>query len=166
MADDRDPTRLDPAALACLERTRSAVLNVLVVVGAGIAVSGWTLGRLDGGALLWDPIASRRLAVVVLVALFLAGRVVLRVGAGRSALRDPSRRAARFARAHVASAVLGGLAVPVGFAYGWAIQPRLEAVSPFWVVALTGGFLALPRTHELADFDRPMADLASTGDGG
>ncbi len=34
-------TTLDPAALACLERTRSAVLNILVAVGCAIAASGF-----------------------------------------------------------------------------------------------------------------------------
>ena len=43
-------TDREPAAAACLERTRSAVLNVLVVVGAGIAASGWVLGRHDPDA--------------------------------------------------------------------------------------------------------------------
>ncbi len=149
---------LDPVAAACIDRTRSSVLNVLVVVGAGIAASGLVLGRLDRGAVLWDPITSWRIAVAVLVAIFLASRLLLRVGSGREALRDASGRAARFTRAHVVSAVVGGLAVPLGFAYGWAIQPKIEAVSPFWVVALATGFLALPRGQELDGFDDPMPD--------
>jgi len=153
-----DALFLEHTASICLERTRSTVLNVLVVVGAGISLSGWTLGRLDRGALLWDPVAAWRVAVAVLVSLFLASRLLLRVWAGRAALHDPSFRASRFARAHVASAIVGGLAVPLGFAYGWAIQPKIEAVSPFWVVALASGFLSLPRGPELAGFDDPMPD--------
>ena len=35
----------EPSAVLCLSRTRSAVLNVLVGVGAGIAASGWLIGR-------------------------------------------------------------------------------------------------------------------------
>jgi hypothetical protein len=154
---------LEPAASACLDRTRSAVLNVLVVVGAGIAVSGWVLGRHDRGAFVWDPVLARRISVVILLLLLVASQLVLRIGSGRSALRDPSRRAVRFVRAHLAAAIVGGLAVPLGFAYGWAIQPRLEAVAPFWVVALASGFLAIPRHHELADFDTPIPD-APTGE--
>ena len=45
----------------------------------------------------------------------------------------------------------------VGFAHGWLVDPRLEALAPFWVAALGLGFLALPRGHELDDFDEPMA---------
>ena len=29
-------------------------------------------------------------------------------------------------------------------------------ICPFWVVALATGFLALPRSHELAGFDEPI----------
>jgi hypothetical protein len=150
---------LEPAAAACLERARLAVLNVLVVVGAGIALSGWPLGRFDRGASLWDDATGRRVAYMALLLLLVASRLVIRIGASRSALADPSFRAVRFVRAHVASAVVGGLAVPIGFAYGWAVQPRLQAVSPFWVVALASGFLAMPREQELSGFDQPMPDV-------
>jgi hypothetical protein len=146
---------LEPAATACLERTRLAVLNVLVVVGAGIAISGWILGRLDRGALLWDEVHARRAAYVALILLLGASRLVIRIGSSRSRLRGPVQRASRFTGSHVTSAIVGGLAVPLGFAYGWAVQPRLEAVSPFWVVALATGFLAFPREHELIGFDQP-----------
>ncbi len=41
---------LDPASLRCLERTRSGVLNVLVAVGAIVALTGLLLrGRAAGG---------------------------------------------------------------------------------------------------------------------
>ena len=155
--DDARPG-LEPAAAGCLDRTRSAVLNVLVFVGAGIAVSGWALGRRDRGAFLWDPDMARRVSIVVLLSLLVASRLVLRLGSGRAALRDPDGRARRFYRSHVAAAVVGALAVPLGFFYGWAIKPRLEDISPYWVVALASGFLALPRAHELAGFDEPIPD--------
>ena len=138
-------THLEHPAARCLEKTRSTVLNVLVVVGAMIAVSGWVLGRMDRGAELWDPVVAWRVASLVLGGLFLASWMLVRVGSGRAALQDPSCRARKFTRAHIGAAVVGGLAVPLGFAYGWAIQPKIEAVSPFWVVALASGFLALPR---------------------
>jgi hypothetical protein len=134
------------------------VLNVLVFVGAGIAVSGVVLRRLDRGALLWDPVMARRVSIVVVLVLLVASRVVLRVGSSRAALRDPEGRARRFLRSHVASAVVGAVAIPLGFAYAWAIKPRLEDISPFWVVAFATGALAMPRSHELAGFDEPIPD--------
>ena len=153
---DDDRPGLEPAAESCLDRTRSAVLNVLVFVGAGIAVSGWALGRRDRGALLWDPDLARRVSIVVLLTLLVASRVAQRVGSGRAALRDPMQRARRFRRSHVLAALIGAVAVPLGFGYGWAIKPRLEDICPFWVVALATGFLALPRSHELTGFDDPI----------
>jgi hypothetical protein len=44
-------TEREPAALACLERTRRAVLNILMAVGGGIAISGLLLRRRDRSAL-------------------------------------------------------------------------------------------------------------------
>lgn len=146
----------DPAVAACLDRTRSAVLNVLVAVGAGIAASGLYLGRLDRGALLWPEQAAERVAHAALFTVIAAGFVALRVFGSRSALRDPGRRATRFYRAHVAGAAIGALAVPLGLAYGWAIRPRLDGVAPFWVAALALGLLAWPRAAELDDFEEPM----------
>lgn len=156
--DDEARGRLDPEAAECLDRTRSAVLNVLVAVGAGIAVSGWTLGRLDRGALLWDPLMARRVSIAVVLALLVTSRLVLRVGSSRTVLRKTSDRYRRFSRAHVLSALIGAAGVPLGFAYAWAVKPRLEDISPYWVVALAVGFLALPRSHELADLDAPLPD--------
>jgi hypothetical protein len=160
-----DETRaaLEPAAVTCLDRTRSGVLNVLIVVGAGIAVSGWILGRLDRGALLWDTIMARRVSIAVVFGLLVASRLILRAGSSRSALRDPETRARRFGRSHVVAAIVGALAVPLGFVYGWAVKPRLEDIGPFWVVALASGVLAVPRSHELAGFDEPIADCPAGG---
>ena len=146
----------DPSALSCVERTRSAVLNVMVVEGAAIALSGWVLGRLEQGALPVDRTQAWRVSIAGLFAILLSSRIVLRMAAGRSALRDPARRARRFFQAHVASASLGALAVPLGFAYGWGVEPSLQAIAPFWVVALGVGFLALPRLAELEGFDEPI----------
>jgi hypothetical protein len=143
----------EPAALACLERARSAVLNILVVDGIGIAASGLLLRWRDRGALFRASDGARRAMLGGLLALALASYLTRRVMTRRSALRDPAHRAARFFRAHVASAALGGLAVPLGLAYGWTVQPRLDAVAPFWVAAIALGFLALPRAAELDDLD-------------
>jgi hypothetical protein len=147
----------DPSAAACLERTRSAVLNVLVVVGAGIAASGWVLGHHDPDAVLpWGLVKTRRASMVALVALIALAYLILRVVAGREMLRDPARRASRFFKGRVAASSVAALAVPLGFAYGWLVDPRLEVIAFFWVTALGLGFLALPRGHELDDFDEPM----------
>lgn len=148
----------EPSAAECLDRSRSAVLNILVGVGAMIAASGWVLGHhAPEAGLPWSPAAARRAAFVALALVVTVAYTILRVVAGREALRDPGRRAARFYRGRVIAAGVAGLAVPLGFAYGWWVDPRLEAIAPFWVAALGLGFLALPRGHELDDFEEPMA---------
>jgi hypothetical protein len=147
---------LEPAAEACLEKTRAAVLNVMVLAGFGIAVSGLLLRWRDRGALWRASEGVRQGLLVALFVLLVASYAVRRVGTSRSALRDPGRRCRRFFRAHVLSAVLGALAVPAGLVYGWLIRPRLEAVAPFWLAGLAFGLLALPRTAELQDFDQPI----------
>ena len=81
------------------------------------------------------------MALVVLIAI---AYLILRIGSGRDALRDPATRARRFFRARVAAAGVGALAVPLGFVYGWFADGHLAAVAPFWVAALGLGFLALP----------------------
>jgi hypothetical protein len=142
------------ATLACLERTRSAVLNVLVIVGGGIAASGWILGRHDPDAALpWGTLQTRQLALGSLVGLVAASYATLRVIAGREALHDPKKRASRFFRGRVAASMIGAVAIPLGFAYGWYVDSHLQAIAPFWVAALALGLLAMPRGGELDDFD-------------
>ena len=155
---DRNGLGRDPETVDCLVRTRSAVLNVLLFVGAGIAVSGCGLGRHQPGAgpLLGLPV-TRQGALAGLLGLIALAYVILRVGSGRELLRDPARRAARFFRARVAVAIVGALAIPLGFAAGWVNDPRLEALAPFWIAALGLGFLAIPRGYELDDFAEPIA---------
>lgn len=152
----------DSARAACLERTRSAVLNVLIAVGVGILVSGLILGRRDRGALLWSERAEGRALHLVLFGLIAASVAVRRILSSRSALQKGDARAARFYRAHVLSAAVGALAIPLGFFYGWAIRPSLQAMAPFWVAGLALGVLALPRARELDDFDEPMPPPAET----
>jgi hypothetical protein len=147
---------LEPAALACLERTRSAVLNVLVGTGLGIAVSGFLLRQRDR----WPPIRAaepiRRALLGALLAAVVVSYAIRRTGAGRAALRDPATRCGRFFSAHLWSALAATVPIPLGLAYGWVWRPVLNEVAPFWVAALALGFLALPRASELADFDAPM----------
>jgi hypothetical protein len=156
---DLDPSLArDPSSTDCLDRTRSAVLNVLVVVGAMIAASGWVLGHHDPEpGLPWGVLETRRGLMIALGVLVALSYLILRVGAGRERLRDPARRGSRFFRGRVGSASVAALAVPLGFVHGWFLDPHLESLAPFWVAALGLGFLALPRGHELDDFDEPMS---------
>ena len=137
-------------AADCLDRTRSAVLNVLIVAGMGIAASGWLLRWRDRWALSRLPNSVGQGMLAGLLVLAVSSYVVRRAVSGRSALRD---KASRFYLGHVVAAVLASLAVPLGLAYGWFVRPRLDVVGPFWVVALTLGFLALPRAHILEGLD-------------
>jgi hypothetical protein len=153
-----EPTR-SATSTACLDRTRSAVLNVLVVVGAGIAASGWVLGHHDPDAALpWGLLKTRRASMIALGTLIALSYMILRIVAGREMLRDPERRSARFFKGRVAAASIAALAVPLGFAHGWFLDARLEALAPYWVAALGLGFLALPSGHELDDFDEPILE--------
>jgi hypothetical protein len=145
-----------PAEAACLERTRSAVLNVLVAVGCGIAVSGLLVRWRDRWALERSSEATGRALLLGLAALVVLSYATRRALAGRAALRDPVHRASRFYLGHVLSATVAALAVPLGLAYGWLVRPRLDAVGPFWVAALALGSLAFPRAAELEGFDEPM----------
>jgi hypothetical protein len=148
------PDGLEIANATCLDRTRSAVLNVLVVIGGGIAASGWILGRHDPAAALpWGTIKTRQIALGALVALVAASYATLRGVAGREALRDPIRRHSRFYRGRLAASIIGTLTIPLGFAYGWYVDARLQSLAPFWVAALALGFLALPRGSELEGFE-------------
>ena len=128
-----------PAWAACLERTRSAVLNVLVGVGATIAIGGWLLrGRAEARSAPASAMAPRVL-MAALIVLAVASYLVRRSARRLPLPTDPGRRQARFYRSHVLSAAIAALAAPLGIVYGWWIDPRLEAVIPFWVVAAGPG---------------------------
>ena len=158
---DRNGVGRDPVTVDCLVRTRSAVLNVLVFVGAGIAVSGWGLRRRQAGqAPPWgrDLPLTQREAIVALVGMIALAYMTLRVGSSRTYLRAPATRRERFLRSRVAAAIVAACAIPLGFVAGWNNDPRLEALAPFWIAALGLGFVAIPRGYELDDFAEPMAD--------
>jgi hypothetical protein len=140
---------------ACLERTRTAVLNVLMAASAGIAASALALRWRDRAAIWRGPEGIRQALLAVLLILVAASAWARRWGAARTRLRDPQLRAGRFFRAHLISAIIASMAVPLGLVYGWFFRPRLDAVSPFWVAAIALGFLALPRASGLADLDEP-----------
>jgi hypothetical protein len=141
-----------------LERTRSAVLNVLVGVGAAIALGGWLLrGRAEAGRPV-PPRGLHEVLMIALVALAASSYALRRLLARRAARLDPGRREPAFFRAHVLPAAIAALAAPLGIAYGWWVAPRLEAVIPFWVVPLALGFLAIPRAHEVDELERRSPD--------
>jgi hypothetical protein len=148
-------TPLAPADLKCLDRTRSAVVNVLVAVSAGIAATGLLLRWRDRGALFRAQGLARQVMLGALFVLVVASFLCRRILARRSSLRDPSSRCARFLRAHVLAASVGALAIPLGLVYGWTVRPRFDAVAPFWVAALALGVLALPRSVALEGLDEP-----------
>ena len=75
---------------------------------------------------------------------------------------EESRLQTTFYWSHVLSASIAALATPLGIVYGWLIDPRLGSVIPFWVVPLTMGFLAIPRTRELDDFNPPFPNLGAS----
>ena len=146
-----------------LEKTRSTVLNLVVAAGFGIAVSGGLLRWRDRWAVSRAPASVGSGLTVALIALGVSSYLVRRTISGRGALRDPETRGVRLFRGHVASAALAVLAVPLGLAYGWFVRPRLDAVAPFWVVALALGLLALPRSRDLQDLDAPRLDPETNG---
>jgi len=140
---------------AALERARSAVLNVLVAVGLGIGVSGWALARRASATapqFLWIAQRAAYPALAILLFASIATRYLL---APRRAPGRPTRRAARLYWAHFASAAVGALAVPLGFAFAWLFDPELEGVGPFWFVALATGLLAMPGAPRAAGLDPP-----------
>ena len=158
-----DTTESDPVPrksewASCLTRTRTAVLNVLIGVALMIAVSGWVL---RGRARAEPPAKSQRLHEVLMAALIVlavASYLVRRVRRRMRSAIDPARRQALFYRSHLAAAAIASLAAPLGLIYGLWIDPRIEAVIPFWVISLALGLLAFPRVHELEDFDRTPPD--------
>ncbi len=154
---ETDEDGLDIASLECLKRTRSGVLNVLVGVGAIVAVSGLVLRGRAGGALAGPQTRLSQAMLLGLLGIFVASTILRRVLGRRSRLRDPTHRGRRFFLGHIVPAAVGALAAPLGLVHGWLVSPRLEAILPFWVVALVLGILAYPRGRELEGFDEPMA---------
>jgi hypothetical protein len=93
--------------------------------------------------------------MLILIGLAVASYIVRRGSGRRVARLDPVRRESAFFWSHVLAAAIAAPAAALGIVYGWWVDPRLEAVIPFWVVPLALGLLAMPRSGELDDFDRP-----------
>jgi len=156
-----DPTdtaeeSLDPASLDCLKQTRSGVLNVLVGVGAVVALSGALLRRRANDVVVPAPVVLNQVLFFCLIVIFVLSTVTRRVLGRRVRLRDPHLRGSRFFWGHVIPATIGALAAPLGLLYGWLVSPRIEAILPFWLAALGLGILAYPRGRELEDLGAPM----------
>jgi hypothetical protein len=135
----------------CLNRTKAAVLNVLVAVGFMIALSGWLLRSRVAHA---PAVPPRPLQQAMLLALFVtaaASYILRRVLSARIGVSLAAGRTAGFYWAHVIPAIIAALAAPLGLAYGFLIDPTLQGVIPFWVAALALGSLALPRRYECDD---------------
>jgi hypothetical protein len=154
---ESDSTGLDPASQACLSQTRSAVLNVLVAVGATIAISGWLLRGREPAAAGQTSRDVHQVLLIALLALAVLSFLLRRIMGRRSALSDPTRRARRFFWSHVLPAIMAALIAPLGLLHGLLSDPGVEAISPFWVVPLALGVLALPRASELRGFDGPIS---------
>jgi uncharacterized membrane protein YidH (DUF202 family) len=155
MTPDEPPPDAQGELRAVVDRTRSAVLNVLVGAGVGIAASGLLLRGRDTGATRWPKEPARYAAFALLFALIVASVAARRLLTAPKALREPGQRVQRYYWGHLAGALIGALAVVVGFVYAYAVQPNLEAVAPFWIAALALGWLSLPRTASLEAFDPP-----------
>jgi hypothetical protein len=154
MPHTNDVDRLPPlpAMEACLVRTRTAVLNVLVGVAFLIAVSGWLIRRRAELAIVRPEQGLRDRLLVFLLVIAICSYLVRRTWVRRPAAHlDAQRREALFFWSHFGSALVAGLGVALGIAYGWWVDPRLEGMIPFWVVPMALGFLALPRRIEIDD---------------
>jgi hypothetical protein len=157
-SNEPEPSRQD---LVCLERTRTAVFNVLIAIGLFIALSGallryWTLAL--------DPAASRRLHQELLVGLLVISVIsyaTRRILSQRRVHRQGASRESLFYWSHVLPALIAALAAPLGLIYGLWIDRSVQSVVPFWVVALALGSLALPRTHELDCSEQPTSGSRS-----
>jgi hypothetical protein len=147
---------LDPASRRCLERTRSWVLDILVVVGLTILASGLVLRYGRWRPVVADPEGWRRALYGGLIGVVVLSHLTRRIMGARDRLRPPGTRAERFFRSRVAAAGVGWLAAPLGLVYGLTIEPRFESVVLFWAAALVLGILSLPRGVELEDFPEPM----------
>lgn len=147
---------LDPEATRCLERTRTRVFNVLILIGLSIMVSGLILGRLGWRIIVADVEGWRRLLYGGLIGVVAASHLTRRVMGSRERLREPETRGERFLRTRFVSALIAWLAAPLGLLYGLMIDPRLETVALFWAAALVLGILALPRAAEIEGFAEPM----------
>ena len=158
VTNDPNFSPADPEWTVCLERTRRAVLNILVAVGATIALGGWLLrGR---AAAQGPPAHPVRLPMMMLslILLAVASYLTRRLARRHAAKIKPGARQALFYWSHVDSAAVAIFVAALGIFCGWFIDSRFEVLISFWVVALVLGFQAIPRTYELDDYISPPTD--------
>jgi len=144
------------------KRTRGAVLNVLILTSVGIALSGIVLARRPVPA---PTEATREIARQTfggLIGVVLLSYVYRRMFGSASRLQEKGRLE-RFRRARIASALIAGAAVPLGFAHGYYVRPTLDGVAPFWVAALALGVLAVPKNADLAEADGSSSHFRNGG---
>jgi hypothetical protein len=158
VTNDPDRSPASPEWTVCLERTRLAVLNILVALGFTIAVGGWLLrGRAAAQRAPAHPVRLLML-MLSLILLAVASYLCRRLARRHAAKIKPDRRPALFYWSHVDSAAIALFVAALGIFGGWFLDARFEAVVPFWIVALALGLQAIPRTYELDDFVRPSTD--------
>ena len=160
---ETDEDSLDLASLQCLTRTRSGVLNVLMGVGVVVALSGLILRSRPAGALAGNPTWLSQAMLMVLFGVFVVSTVLRRVLGRRTRLRDPRSARPAVPRGPRRARLRGSDCRALGLAHGWLVSPRLEAVIPFWVVALLLGILAYPRARELEGFGQADDPLRRAG---
>ncbi len=145
----------EPFPSQCVERARSAVLNVLVVDGLSILASALILRG-------WAPIEVeadlnllKKLFLGALFACFVAARIALRAPGVRARAEDRVTRGRTYVRSRTATAAIGWLALPLGLGYGLTVDPSLSGLAPFWIAAMLLGATALPRRFDLEELDEP-----------
>jgi hypothetical protein len=153
---DTSEESLDLASRDCLKKTRSAVLNLLVGVGAVVALTGALLRGRAADIARPPPDSRSQVMFLGLFVIFVVSTISRRVLGRRARLRDPFLRGPRFFWGHVIPAAIGALAAPLGLLHGWLVSPRIEIILPFWITALVLGILAYPRGRELDDLGAPM----------
>src|SRR5438045_2751705 len=94
--NESDPPPGEPVWEACFQRTRSAVLNVLVGVGLTIAVGGWLLRGPAGAERPAPPRGLHDVLMLALIGLAIVSYVLRRVLVRRAARLDPGRRRSAF----------------------------------------------------------------------
>lgn len=137
-----------PKGAECLRRARERVLNVMLLTSLSIAIGGVVLRLTDRGMVPLPHERARQLAYLLLFALVISS-VWIRVRMPRRPFETPVELADRFVMIRLISAVLAGLASPLGFALSWAIEPELGVVAPFWAAALGFNLLAYPHSRQV-----------------
>lgn len=120
----------------------------MLAAAVGIAVSGVILRFRDDPAFAFSRGRTRQLAQLLLFVLAMTS-VWLRVRIPIRGEESSSSKANRFVAIRTASAISAALAVPLGLAYSWAVEPDLAAVAPFWAVAIGFSLFAIPRSHQV-----------------